>query len=142
MCAYFILKCLALTACSILPKEMTGPRTRRLGDVFGRWRRFVFLSKHSVLCFFGTHASLVKPKNRLHRLKSSSCHPEYQYTGTEVLILSCVTADCSIPITDIAKRSDWTKNPKAWRRFRSMETIIFLIQTFCSLFFWNACKFR
>ena len=87
MCAYFILKCLALTACSILPKEMTGPRTRRLGDVFGRWRRFVFLSKHSVLCFFGTHASLVKPKNRLHRPKSSPCHPKFQYTGTEVLIL-------------------------------------------------------
>ena len=41
----------------------------------------------------------------------------------------------------IAKRNDWTKNPKAWRRFRSMETICFLIQTFCSLFFWNACKF-
>ena len=52
-------------------------------DIFGRWRRFFSLSKHSVLCFFGTHASLVKPKNRLYRPKPSPCHPKYQYTGTK-----------------------------------------------------------
>ena len=76
----------------ILPKEVTGPRTRRLGDVFGRWRRLFFLSKHFVLCFFGTHASLVKPKNRLHRLKSSPWHTEYQYTVAQKTSFGRVSA--------------------------------------------------
>ena len=45
--------------------------TKKSGDDFGRWRRFFPLSKHFILFFFQVYTSFVKPKNRLHRPKSS-----------------------------------------------------------------------
>jgi hypothetical protein len=61
-----------------------------------------------------------------------------QFSHVRLFYFEILSSHC---LQYIAKRNDWTKNPKAWRRFRSMETIRFLIQTFCSLFFLNACKF-
>ena len=75
-----------------------------------------FFSYPNILFFlFGTYASSVKPKNRLHRPKSFPSHPKNQYTGTQqktflvvksYFLLGCLTLDgCNILTHMLSEKS-------------------------------------
>ena len=85
-------------------------------------------------------------QKKLDSFKTWSCRPNSRMIGSVPfgrvrLHLRCLALTaCRILI--LSKEMAEPRIPsKPWRRFRSMKTIFFLIQTFCSLFFWNACKF-
>ena len=88
----------------------------------------------------------VTDRKKLDSFKTWSCRPNSRMIssvpfGRVRLHLRCLAlAACRILI--LSKEMAEPRIPsKPWRHFRSMKTIFFLIQTFCSLFFWNACKF-